>query len=450
MARQLLAERDDSTADGGTQRILLQGWGLFDNQLEEDLDNVELTLVAGMPVSFRYQLYEPHTPERPLIRDETRTVAAPVEFGAMETARAKRAARPPAAPAPMAAAMSMSLRESASDMSIDRLEASTGGTSVGEERGALFQYRVAHPISVARGQSAMVPIVATRLAGRKDLLYNPRKYAGHPVASLRLTNTTGLTLERGPTTVIEDGDYAGEAVLPFTTTGAELIIPYAVELGITIIEQTHHERQMASIRVRDSYLLVEEWEISRTTYQIYNALDRAAEVVIEQHLPADWDLNETPEPREQAQGLARWPVACAPQHETSFPIQLRRRIYRREEVRNTPPERLQEYLNNKYLDQQTFNALSQVLGLYAEIARRQQRLKMIEQERQQIYKHQQQTQGSLAPLGRDGDEGALRARYVALLGKLEDQLATLAAEEQQIQQQIAQIEQAAAKALARL
>ena len=46
--------------------VLLQGWGLFDNQLDEDLRGVALTLVAGMPVSFRYRLYEPHTPERPL------------------------------------------------------------------------------------------------------------------------------------------------------------------------------------------------------------------------------------------------------------------------------------------------------------------------------------------------------------------------------------------------
>ena len=75
--------------------VLLQGWGLFDNQLDEDLEDVALTLVAGMPVSFRYRLYEPHTPERPLIADEERTVTAPIEFaGAM----------PPPAAAPMMAA----------------------------------------------------------------------------------------------------------------------------------------------------------------------------------------------------------------------------------------------------------------------------------------------------------------------------------------------------------
>ncbi|MEI7772556.1 MAG: hypothetical protein WCI67_21380, partial [Chloroflexales bacterium] len=62
--------------------VLLQGWGIFDNQLDEDLEGVELTLVAGMPISFRYRLYEPRTPERPLVEDEERTVGAPIFFDA--------------------------------------------------------------------------------------------------------------------------------------------------------------------------------------------------------------------------------------------------------------------------------------------------------------------------------------------------------------------------------
>src|SRR5205814_9236442 len=93
--------KPSSLAVRPSSSVLLQGWGLFDNQLDEDLEDVALTLVAGMPVSFRYRLYEPHTPERPLIADEERTVTAPIEFaGAMP---------PPAAPMMMAAAASPGL-----------------------------------------------------------------------------------------------------------------------------------------------------------------------------------------------------------------------------------------------------------------------------------------------------------------------------------------------------
>ena len=82
---------------GGERNALLLGWGIFDNRLEEDLKEISLALVAGMPISFVYDLLTPVTPERPEIRDESRVAAGPVSFGA---------AMPPPA-APMMASLAM-------------------------------------------------------------------------------------------------------------------------------------------------------------------------------------------------------------------------------------------------------------------------------------------------------------------------------------------------------
>src|SRR5262249_56796555 len=126
--------------------------------------------------------------------------------------RGRAGARPPPRPAaaPMMAAaapggmakrsriMTLSADEPTTErLTLDALDTSTEAASVGEERGALFQYRVTHPVSVARGQSAMVPIVGQRLDGRKELLYNGQNLPKHPVASLRMRNETRLTLQRG-------------------------------------------------------------------------------------------------------------------------------------------------------------------------------------------------------------------------------------------------------------
>ncbi|MEO7908968.1 MAG: hypothetical protein ABIV47_04905, partial [Roseiflexaceae bacterium] len=433
--------------------VLLQGWGLFDNQLDEDLEDVALTLVAGMPVSFRYRLYEPHTPERPLIAAEERTVTAPIEFAGN---------MPPAAPMMMAApaggsvakrsrAMALAADEAPPErFSMDALDSSTVTASTGAERGALFQYRVTHPVSVARGQSAMVPIVGQRLEGRKELLYNGQKLPKHPVASLRLRNETGLTLERGPVTVLEQGDYAGEAVLPFTRAGGELIVPYAVELGINIQEEHSGERQTRSISVRDDYLLFQEWDVRHTLYRIHSTLAETVEIMVEQALPQGYTLVKTVAPAEQAQGLARWPVACAPGVETTFTTHQRTETSRWEHVRGVTAHQLSEFLKNRYLDKATFEALSGVLEIYSQIAAHSQRLQEIERERNAIYKQQQQIQGSLGPLGREGEEGALRSRYVATLGELEDRLAALGTEEQRLSTENTRLEQEANAQLAAL
>ncbi|HEU5086263.1 MAG TPA: hypothetical protein VFT99_02415, partial [Roseiflexaceae bacterium] len=340
-----------SPSTGKQVSLLLQGWGLFDNQLDEDLRDVALTLVAGMPVSFRYRLYEPHTPERPMIADEERTVAAPVEFPAMAAGGAPMP--PPAAPAPAMAKRSrgmLAMAEEAApvyDMSIDAMATSTAVASSGEDRGALFQYRVTHPVSVARGQSAMVPIVGQRLSGRKELLYNGAKHPKNPVASLRAKNETGLTLERGPVTVIEDSDYAGEAVLPFTRPGGEMIVPYAVELGISVVEQPDSSRQIASISIRDELLVFQEWHVQSVTYLIQSSLAEPVDVVIERALPQQYELFDSPAPAEQSQGVGRWPVVCAPNTETRFTIQFRRMQTRHEQVRGVNGNQLREYLRRR-------------------------------------------------------------------------------------------------------
>ena len=44
--------------------LVLQGWGLFDNTWEEDLDEVDVTLVAGQPISFIYDLAASRVPRR--------------------------------------------------------------------------------------------------------------------------------------------------------------------------------------------------------------------------------------------------------------------------------------------------------------------------------------------------------------------------------------------------
>lgn len=434
---------------GRSSFVLLQGWGIFDNQLDEDLEGVELTLVAGMPISFRYRLYEPRTPERPLVEDEERTVGAPIFFDAAPQAppapemMALGAAMPAPAAMPASAPRMARAKLSARDM-----EESVEVKALGDERGALFAYSVGHPVSVARGQSAMVPIVSKRLPARRDLLYNRSKLPDYPVASLRLMNETGLTLERGPVTVIDDGDYAGEAVLPFTRAGGELIVPYAVELGITVSEQRQSERQTHAVRLRNEYILYEEYDLRTRHYDLVSGLDQPAEVLIEHARLDGYALADTRAPDEEGAGFARWRVACPAHGRSTFVVTERRLVSRQEQVRSLSVDRLRALLRDGLLDQKTAQFLGEVLNLYQQIDAAQGALRQIDQEREAIYKQQRQIQGNLQPLGREGDEGALRQRYVTTLNQLEDALTAIAAREAGLRTQIAGLEEDVRRRLA--
>lgn len=440
--------------EGEEGAVLLQGWGLFDNQLEEDLSEVQLTLMAGMPVSFRYGLYEPRTPQRPLVQDEERTVDAPIFFDAAP-APAPAPASPMLAEEPAAGFGGARKLRAAAAPAVERfsaaqLEEAVQVAAAGDERGALFAYSVEHPVSVARGQSAMVPILSRRLPARRELLYNGAKLPRHPVASLRLRNETGLTLERGPVTVLDGGDYAGEAVLPFTRAGAELIVPFAVELGITVSEERQSRRQLVGLSFQDDYAVFEEHDLLTTTYQISSGLDRPAEVTIEHRRLAGYDVAEPRDPDEEGDGHARWRVPCPPHARVSFAVTERRLVTRDERVSSLSGSLLQELLHERLLDQATVKALAAILDLYRQIDEAQEQIHKLAAEREAIYKQQRQIQGSLQPLGREGDEGALRQRYVATLGQLEDRLAAIAAEEERLRQTIAGLEEQIARRLKRL
>ena len=426
-------------ADSDGEKALLLGWGIFDNRLEEELKDISLSLVAGMPISFIYDLYTPFTPERPEIKEESRVAAGPVGFGAAMKEAAFADAEPMMRSMAMAAPAAPSPQRS---RRIDKksLEETTAVAASGESMGELFQYNITTPVSVGRGQSAMVPIVSTNLGYRKDLLYNGRKLPNHPVASLRLENKTGLTLERGPVTVIESGEYVGEAILPFTVEEAEFIIPYAVELGVKISERSHSQRETHSISLKDGYLLVEEWDVQLVDYQLNNSTNKPIMVLIEQARNKLYDLFETAEPEEMTDEHYRFQIEAKAKGETQFKTKTRRLFSRRQEIKDQNFVGLQRYLNRGLIDRVTHDRIAELLNLWQKVADYEKRLAEIEKERQQIYKAQQQIQGNMKSLSMSGKEGALRSQYVDRLEATEQSLEKLAQEESQTKIKIQVVE----------
>jgi hypothetical protein len=430
----LLADTD--AGDGSA--ALLQGWGIFDNRLEEDLEDISLSLVAGMPISFVYDLYTPFTPVRPVVEEEARVAAAPVEYA---TAFGLGA---PEAEALLAEAPSMAMMRAAAPappphrktIGREALEATMPVTAEGEALGELFRYVIGTPVTVGRGQSAMVPLLSSRLDYHKDLLYNSSKMPNHPVAALRLTNETGLTLERGPVTVIEGGEYVGEALLPFTVNGGEVMVPYAVELAVKVREDAGSSRQIRGLQITGAYLHVEEWDIRWREYQLNNSTEQVMEVLVEHPRNAHYELFDTPAPKEHTDEYLRFAVQVPTQGETKLRVQERRLQSRREELRRQSYQGLQSYLKQGLLNREAYDKVAELLGLWEKIADDEKRVQEVEQERQKIYKAQQQIQGNMGTLSTTGKEGALRARYVEQLETGEDQLKALDRQEADLKAEI--------------
>lgn len=414
------------------KRALLQGWGIFDNRLEEDLESISLSLVAGMPISFVYDLYTPTIPERPVVEDEARVAPGPVQFARGVPVRGRRRAK-------AGAVMEMAAMDSMpapAQMTAADLVGSTQIVAEGQELGELFQYVIGTPVTVGRGQSAMVPILSATLGHRKDLLYNAAKLPDHPVATLRLKNETGLTLERGPITVLGDRDYLGEAVLAYTQVGSEFTVPYAVELGVRVQEDAGGRTETVSLAIREGFFQFEEWHIRWRDYQANNSTGELVQVLVEHPRTAQLELFDTPEPAEKTDGHYRFEVAVPEGGETTLRVQERRLHRRREELLSTSFRNMQVYLKQGLLDRRTHDRVLEILQLGEEIAALEKDLEMLNADREKIYKAQTQIQGNLGALGNTGAEAKMRAEYVTRLAGTETRLDELDRREASLQAEI--------------
>lgn len=426
----LVAEADEQ-GQGGT--ALLQGWGIFDNRLDEDLDDVRVTLVAGQPISFIYDLYDSHIPDRPTVGDEDRTVEAPVEYAAQPRDAARMRRR--AAPAQRIANKlidrqhdELELSELASaNISMSYMAESAPPAAEGREAGETFQYVVTTPVSVKRGESALVPIIGKQVRYDREVLYNGLKLPNHPVAALRFVNDTGLTLERGPVTVVEDGDYKGEAVLPFIKPDVDVYVPYAVELGVKVTEHQRTRTQQAGFSVAEGLAVYEMSTYREHHYAINNATGRDLTITIEAVVNPDWTLVDTRAPDSESATERRWQVTCPPHTETPFVWQERQLNQRHDQLNKLALKDLQDYLARRWLDQATFDSLRAYLDevaamqeAEAEAVRLQAKVKLV-QERQASIRE------NLGALSGEGDEATLRTRFLRQFAESQDELESLQA-----------------------
>lgn len=408
--------------EGTAGRAVLQGWGIFDNQLE-DLDDVRVTLVAGQPISFVYELAESLIPERPHVRDESRVAPGPIEYEQMyeisEDLEAPAFRRAPGgkAAAPMMAAARMGKLASAPPPPPPRTET--------RDAGETFQYIVTTPVSVKRGESALVPILSIALRYERELLYNQSKLANHPVAALRFTNESDLTLERGPVTFIEDDDYKGEAVLSFSKPGETLYLPYSVELSIQIRESQQRSRQMRSVRLEGAFLVYEEYETEQVEYEVTNRGSEERVVTIEAERRPGAELVETAAPDAQDQRFYRWRIPTKANAATKFSTQQRTLVYRRTELEHLDETRLNlsDLRNKGLLDEANYEKLRQIFDLSKAVKELEARQAQLSARRSQILEEQEQYRRNLTALrGDGGKEGALRDRILQQLEASQNQL----------------------------
>jgi hypothetical protein len=430
-----------------TEAPFLQGWALVENTTDEDWQEVRLSLIAGRPISFTMDMYEPLYAQRPVIVPEVYAALRPQTYGqAMEAPgealresslqeegrRAQKreapgsAAEAPAAPAPRARGMMAEPKPAAPapppGPTIMQQSFQEGVTAAAQamELGEFFEYAIKNPVSLARQKSAMLPIVNEAVEGAKVSIYNQRVHAKHPLYGFRLRNATALHLSQGPMTVFDGGVYAGDARLEDLPPGQERLLSYAMDLKTEVEPVSEPEqRELVTVSLRKGTLLTTHKAIAEKTYNIRNRDQKPHLVLIEHPFRADWQLASPSTATERTRDVYRFAVTVDPGPGTRLRVREEKPLQQSVALTDAGPDVLTYYMRATQVSDKVKQALQRVSTLRDKLDQTVQQRRRLEQQIQEISQEQARMRENMGRLAQNSE---LYNRYVHKLDQQETEI----------------------------
>ena len=419
----------------------LEGWAIIDNTTADDWSNVRLAVVSGRPVSFISKLYEPKYVQRQTVDlAEAQPVGPVVYSGAMDQLSS---AKPPAPAAAMAAPMMRNqvMRPGAGGRLEEREDvmSNVAVNTEARELGELFEYRFSTPVTVKRGESAMLPFVQQKLDARKLLVYS-EGYGQNPMSAAELTNSTGKALDGGPITVFDGNSYAGEALVETLKAGDKRLISYAVDLGTRVTTQFDSSRDIVrEIHVSRGMLTTRAALQETKTYTIRNVDQRPKTLVIEHQQRPGYKLLNM-KPAETTPTAYRFEVKLAPGATEKFPVTEERVYDQTTMVSSMTPAVLLTYVQNKVLSDAARRALQQIVDQKRQIADTDRELSTTQAEINETTNDQQRVRQNIQSLNNVSGQQDQVQNYARQLAAQETQLAKLRDHSSQLKKQKAALE----------
>jgi hypothetical protein len=174
-----------------------------------------------------------------------------------------------------------------------------------------FAYNLTDPITIRKNESALVPILQTKVDAERVTLWSQQQPT--PLRALWITNTSNLTLDRGSFTIVENGSFGGEGLLDPIHPSEKRLLSYAVDQAIRITpDYTHNTQRVNRISISKGVLEQRSVDITEVEYIIHNAAADARTVVLERPVRNGWTVDSDPKPVETTGTVNRFRVEVQP------------------------------------------------------------------------------------------------------------------------------------------
>ena len=433
--------------DKPNEKPLLQGWAIVDNTVGEDWRDVQLSLIAGAPQSFIQDISRPLYTRRPVV---------PLPQAAMLTPQTQEASMSAPAPPPSTAAETV---EVSGETALTMMNGGTGGAGgvVGgafhgdrvtgratrlnsfdaaakqqaeaetKDLGDYFEYNLKQKITIGKNQSALVPILQSRIDAEKVTIWNENSREIR--RALWITNSSGLTLDSGTFNILESDTFAGEGLIETVHPAERRLISYAADPALQVtMEQESSERPITRIRiVKGLMYLIREQRDSRK-YTLHNADTTPRDVVIEHPARANWKLVEGPKPEETSASYLRFRVAVPAGQTGSLQIEEYHPETSEFALTNLDEKQVAFITQQRQITPAMQDAFHRVLDQKNKVDSLGTQIRNRQHEIETITKDQARLRENMKALKGSAEEKALLQRYTRQLDSQEDRLNTLTKE----------------------
>lgn len=270
--------------------LLLQGWAVVDNTSGVDWNDVQLSLTAGTPLSFRYDLHTPIYVDRPDMTGygvvSTEMLRPPEPIAA---SLSRNPAMPAAAPAPvtdmaggyrreMAESMADGRGQGASYVGFDDYESSVGESAAITEVASLFRFDIPGRVTLPDQSSTMVTLINSRVGGQDALVYQPdvgtTAALTYPYRALLINNTTAFPIQPAPVAIYSDGTFVGQGITPTIAPAQSAVISYALESRVSVTQNvTSNSGASRLVSILDGIIRVESEYLNGIEFTVRSSLD---------------------------------------------------------------------------------------------------------------------------------------------------------------------------------
>jgi len=446
-----------SAPEGDT--ATLQGWAVVDNTTGTDWDNVQLTLVSGAPQSFIQQISKPYSVYRPEIgiqgqsmNDAQRyhaigaawepisaneSASVPITANAIgggagiQISRAKTPPVPTAQPAGQVSAVKDKDYEADAEKSIAPQTTST-------DMDDLVEYKLSKPISIPRGESALVPVLQTPIEAKRVTVWNP--HHSTTTRALWLKNTTSLTLDQGSFSITGNGMFDGQGQIDVLHPSERRLVPYGTDEAVKVTldrEYKDYPELVRRIEVVNStgIVYIHRRIFDEHDYTVQNSGQTARTVIVEQVPLQNSLLADNTPVVERTEKLDRFQVEVAANSTAHLKVLESHANPRHYELAKMNVADWQDVIKSSRNDPGTVAKLQPIIDAKRKLALLDTQMKANQASINDVSVEENRLRQNIASLDGNNAERSLSKRYGKEMSAQEDKLAALRSQKDSLDQQ---------------